>query len=107
MPFFISTYCTLGSCALSILAIVGAQSLLDACGAMSGSLSPSTQHSRSLFLLGSSVPSTLDSWAMSSLHRLFGVGPGYSPIQEKLVMKIRMGQFIDLTDLFVENLKAQ
>ena len=35
------------------------------------------------------------------------VGPGYSPIPEKLVTKIRTGQFIDLADLLTENLKGQ
>ena len=35
------------------------------------------------------------------------VGPGYSPIPEKLVMKIRMGQFMDLADPLAKNLKAQ
>ena len=32
---------------------------------------------------------------------------GYSPIPEKLVTKIRTGQFVDLADLLAENLKAQ
>ena len=45
--------------------------------------------------------------ATSSLNRPFVVGPGYSPIPEKLVTKIRTGQFIDLADLLAENLKAQ
>ena len=44
---------------------------------------------------------------MSSLHRSFVVGPGYSPIPEKLVSKIRTDQFIYLADLLAENLKAQ
>ena len=35
------------------------------------------------------------------------VGPGYSPIPEKLLTKIRMGQFIDLADMVAKNLKAQ
>ena len=35
------------------------------------------------------------------------VGPGYSRIPEKLVTKIRTGQFIDLADLLAENLKGQ
>ena len=35
------------------------------------------------------------------------VGPRYSTIPEKLVTKIRMGQFIDLADLLARNLKAQ
>ena len=35
------------------------------------------------------------------------VGLGYSLIPEKLVTKIRMGQFIDLADLLAENLKVQ
>ena len=35
------------------------------------------------------------------------VGPGYSPIPEKLVTRIRTGQFINLADLLAENLKGQ
>ena len=35
------------------------------------------------------------------------VGPGYSPILEKLVSKTRTGQFIDLAHLLAEHLKAQ
>ena len=37
----------------------------------------------------------------------FVVGPGYPTIPEKLVTKIRTGQFIDLADLLAKNLKAQ
>ena len=62
LPSFISTYCTLGNSALSIPAIVGAPSLLDACGATSRLLFTSTQRFTS-FLLGSSIPSTLVPWA--------------------------------------------
>ena len=47
------------------------------------------------------------SWATSSLHIPFVVGTGYSPIPEKLVTKITTGQFIDLADLLVDNLKVQ
>ena len=46
-------------------------------------------------------------WTMSSLHRPFVVDPGYSLIPEKLVTKIRTGEFIDLADLLAENLKGQ
>ena len=81
--------------------------MFDACTAMSRLLSTSTQLSTSSFLLGSSIPSTPVPWAMSSLHRLLVVGPGYSLIPEKLVSKIRTGQFIHLADLLAENLKAQ
>ena len=35
------------------------------------------------------------------------VGPGYSPVPEKLVSKIRSGQFVDLADLLAEILKIQ
>ena len=106
MPSFISTYCTVGKSALPI-PVVRAPSLLDACGAASGSLSTSTQCFTPSFLLGSSIPSTLVPWATSSLHRPFVVGSGYSPIPAKLVTKIRIGQFIALADLLAENLKAQ
>ena len=42
----------------------------------------------------------------SSLNRPLVVGPGYSPIPEKLVTKIRSGQFVDMVDLLGENLKT-
>ena len=84
VPSFISIYCTLGNSALSIPAIVGAPSLLDACGAMSRSLSTFTQRSISSFSLGSSI---LPHWFLGPLHRPFVVGPGYSPIPEKLLTK--------------------
>ena len=35
------------------------------------------------------------------------VGPGYSLIPEKLVTKIRSGQFVAMADLLAENLKVQ
>ena len=92
---------------LSIPAIIGVPSLLDARGAVSGSLSTSTQRSTSSFALGFSIPYMPVPWATSLLHRMFVVGPGYSLIPEKLVMKIRTGQFIDLADLLAENLKVQ
>jgi len=31
------------------------------------------------------------------------VGPGYSPIPERLVTKIKTGQFVDLADLLAKN----
>ena len=43
----------------------------------------------------------------SLLHKPFVVSPGYSPIPEKLVSKIKTGQFVDLADLLPENVKAQ
>ena len=53
-------------------------------------------------------------WVLQSPPRLFlwphhhfiafAVGSGYSPIPEKLVTKIRTGQFINLADLLNENL---
>ena len=107
VPSFVSTYCTLGNFALSTLAIVGAPFLLDACGAANGLGSTSTQRLTSSFSLGSSNPSTAVPWSTSLLHRPFVVGPGYSPIPEKLVTKIRTGQFIYLADLLAENLKVQ
>ena len=51
-----------------------------------------------LFSSGSSTTSTSAPWASSSLNRPFVVGPGYSPIPEKLVTKIKTGQFIDLAN---------
>ena len=43
----------------------------------------------------------------SLLHKPFVISPGYSPILEKLVTKLKAGQFIDLADLLPENVKAQ
>lgn len=53
------------------------------------------------------LPWPLVPGATLSLNRLFMVGLGYSLIPEKLVTKIRLGQFVDLADLLAENLKAQ
>ena len=81
--------------------------MLDACGATSGSLSTSTQRSTSSFSSGYSIPSTPVPRATSSLQRLFVVGPGYSPIPEKVVTKIRTSLFLDVADPIAKNLEAQ
>ena len=59
----------------------------------------------------SSAPGTMspsfDPSIASFLHKPFVVSPGYSPILEKLVSKIKAGQLVDLADLLPENVKAQ
>ena len=77
--------------------------MFGSCGATNG-LPSSSQSFTPLFSFGSNSASASTS---TSLNRLFVVGPGYSPIPEKLVTKIRSGQFVDLADLLAENLKAQ
>ena len=107
VPTFISAYCTLGNSSLCNPSITGAPSSCGAGSATSRTLAISGGHGSSLPLLGSSIPATSTICAMPSLNRPFVVGPGYSPIPEKLVTKIRTGQFVELADLLAENLKAQ
>lgn len=57
------------------------------------------------FSIGSVHPSTVSPEIMSSLNKPFVVDPGYYPIPEKLVNKIRSGQFIDIVNLQGINLK--
>ena len=103
VPSFISTYCTLGNSSLPATSITGTPSLSGARSAPNRSLSAAGQSFTPTFAIGSSFPSTL----VQSQNRPFIAGPGYSPIPEKLVSKIRSGHFIDLADLLMENLKAQ
>lgn len=74
---------------------------------MNGSLPPQGNLSHLRSHLAQFIPSTSVPWAVPPLSRPLVVGPGYSPVPEKLVTKIRTGQFIDLTDLLAENLKVQ
>ena len=97
VPPFISTYCTLGNSSLSSPSVFGSR------GAANG-LPSSSQSFTPLFSFG---PNSTSASTSTSLNRPFVVGPGYSPIPEKLVTKIRSGQFVDLADLLAENLKAQ
>lgn len=53
----------------------------------------------------SSLP-TFSALATPVVRKDFIIGLGYSPIPHKLVLKITTGQFIELTDLLVDNLKA-
>ena len=96
VPFFISTYCTLGNPSLSHPSLFGSHGLL------SGVLPATSQFFSPVF----STP-TLAHVVASLLHKPFVVGPGYSPIPEKLVRKIKAGQFVNLADLLPENVKAQ
>ena len=98
VPSFISTYCTLGNSSLSSPSWFGSRGAVnDPSAAISHSLPP-------LFVFG---PSASTPVSPSSPIKPFVVGPGYSPIPDKLVMKIRSCQFVDLADLLAENLKAQ
>ena len=92
----LSTYCTLGNSSLSHPSLFGSH------GLMSGALPATSQ----IFCPAFSAP-TLAHSAASLLHKPFDVGPGYSPIPEKLVTKIKARHFIYLADLLSENLKAQ
>ena len=65
-----------------------------------------TPHATPLSSGSLNAPSVVP-WASPPLGKAFVVGPGYSPIPEKLVTKIRTGQFVELADLLAENLKAQ
>ena len=105
VPSFISTYCTLGNSSLSHPSLLGSH------GLASGALPATRQFFSPAFFL-------LPPWLTRSLlcyTKPFVVGPGYSPIQEKLdshiqeklVTKIKARQFIDLADLLPENVKAQ
>ena len=55
----------------------------------------------------SSVPSTSSPTLAPSVGKAFVVGPGYAPIQGKLVAKITRGAFVEFADLLVENIRAQ
>jgi len=84
-PSFLSTYCTLGNSSLLH------PLLFDSHGALSRVLPATSQ----IFSPAFSTP-TLAHSVTSLLHKPFVVSPGYSPISEKLVTKIKAGQFIDL-----------
>ena len=96
IPSFVSTYCSLGNSSLSHPSLFGSR------GVSSGALPATSQFFSPAF----STPTLAHSVA-SLLHKPFVVGPGYSPILEKLVTKIKAGQFVDLADLLPENVKAQ
>ena len=79
-----------------------ASSLFGSHGLASGALPATGQFFSPTF----STP-TLAHSVTSLLHKPFVISPGYSPIPEKLVKKIKAGQFIDLADPLPENVKAQ
>lgn len=101
VPSFVSTYCTLGNSSLS-----GHSFGSPSYGASSGAPPAFGQFSTRVFA-PAATGSTLPHSIASLLHKPFRVGPGYSPIPEKLVSKIQAGQFIELADLLPENVKAQ
>ena len=88
VPSFVSTYCTLGNSSLSHPSLFGSH------GVVTGALPATSQFFSPTF----STPTLAHSVA-SLLHKPFVVGPGYSPIPEKLVTKIKAG--------LPENIKAQ
>ena len=96
VPSFVSTYCTLGNLSLSRPSLFGSHGLAR------GALPATSQFFSPAF----STPTSAHS-VVSLLHKPFVVSPGYSPILERLVTKIKAGQFIDLADLLPENVKAQ
>ena len=96
VPSFVSTYCTLGNSSLSHPLLFGSHDV------SSGALPATSQFVSPVF----STPTLVHS-VTSSLPKPFVVGPGYSPIPEKLVTKTKARQFVDLADLLSENVKAQ
>ena len=94
--FPVNSYCTLGNSSLSHPSLFGSH------GA-SGGVLPATSH---LFSPAFSTPTLAHSVA-SLLNKPLVTGPGYSPIPEKLVTKIKARQFVDRADLLPENVKAQ
>ena len=48
-----------------------------------------------------------ESSTFPNLNKAFVVGPGYAPVQYKLVSKITAGLFVDLADLLPENIRAE
>ena len=96
VPSFASNCCTLGNSSISHPSLFGSH------GLASGALPATSQFFSPAF----STPILAHSVA-SLLHKPFVVGPGYSPILERLVKKIKAWQFINLADLLPENVKAQ
>ena len=47
-----------------------------------------------------------ESSTFPNLNRAFVVGPGYAPVPYKIVSKITAGLFVDLADLFPDNIRA-
>ena len=48
-----------------------------------------------------------ESSTFPNLNEAFVVGPGYAPVPYKIVYKITAGLFVDLADLFPDNIRAQ
>ena len=96
VPSFVPTYCTSGNSSLSHPSLFGSHGLASVV------LPATSQFFSPVF----STPTLAHSVA-SLLYKPFVVSPGYSPILEKLVTKIKAGQFIGLPDLLPESVKAQ
>ena len=90
VPSFISTYSSFGGpSAVSTLPAMSSANLpvvgRGSCGGMIGS----------------------ESSTFPNLNKAFVVGPGYAPVPYKIVSKITAGLFVDLADLFPDNIRAQ
>ena len=90
VPSFISTYSSFGGpSAVSTLPAMFSANLpvvgRGSCGGMTGS----------------------ESSTFPNLNKAFVVGPGYAPVPYKIVSKITAGLFVDLADLFPDNIRAQ
>ena len=101
VPLLISTYCSLRNSSLTSLSLFGSH------GALNRMLPTTSQSSLPAFSFGSVHPSIIFPRVPTLLNKPFVVGPGYSPIPEKLVTKIRSGQFVEMANLLAKNLKAQ
>ena len=84
----------------------GSSSLFGSQGAMNTAPPTIGQSFVLAFSIGSVHSSTVSPGIPSSLNRPFVVGPGYSPIPDKQVIKIRSGQFVGTADQLGDNLKA-
>ena len=89
LPLFISTYSSLGS--PSVVSSLPATSSANLPIVIGGSCGGATRTESSTF---------------PNLNKAFVVGPGYAPVPYKLVSKIRAGLFVDLADLFPDNIRA-
>ena len=90
VPSFISTYSSFGGpSVVSTLPTVSSANLpvvgRGSCGGMTGS----------------------ESSTFPNLNKAFVVVPGYAPVPYKIVSKITAGLFVDLADLFPDNIRAQ
>lgn len=89
-PSFISTFSTLGSPPV-----------------FSSHLPATSIANPPMVVGGSSSGATANFSTLPTKNNAFPIGPGYAPLPYKLVAKITGSQFIDLADLFPDNVRAQ